>query len=110
MLPKAARLRRSVLIYMSSLPLLSHLIDAPHRAAAFFWTASVWRVDAVLDSRGRRLLVYRRKNLYALDTSPVLEERPRVTFMVRAALFALVIGSAGSSAVPLPAPEKINSI
>ena len=69
----------------------------------------MWRVDADLDSRGRMLLVYRRKSLYGFDTRPVLEETSE-TIMVRAALFALVIGSAGSSAVALPALAPDHSI
>jgi hypothetical protein len=48
------------------------------------------------------LLADRRKTLYGFDTRPVLEETSE-TIMVRAALLALVIGSAGSSAVALPA-------
>jgi hypothetical protein len=47
------------------------------------------------------LLVDRPKTLYGFGTRPVLEETSE-TIMVRAAWFALFIGSAGSSALALP--------
>ena len=104
--PKRPRQRSDLTVLLL---LLSHLIDAPSQGRGFLLDASVWRVDADLDSRGRMLLVDRRKTLYGFDTRPVLEEMSE-TIMVRAALFALVIGSAGSSAVALPAlpPDHSN--